>query len=33
MAPAAKVTAKQGAFVVEDYASELLVLTGVTRTK
>jgi hypothetical protein len=33
MAPAAKVTAKQGAFVVEDYASELLVLTGVTKAK
>jgi hypothetical protein len=31
--PAAKVTVKQGAFVVEDYASELVQLTGVSKVK
>jgi hypothetical protein len=30
-APAAKVTVKQGVFVVEDYSGEVLKLTGVTR--
>jgi hypothetical protein len=30
-APAAKVTVKQGVFVVEDYSGELLKLTGVSR--
>jgi hypothetical protein len=30
-APAAKVTVKQGAFVVEDYSGELVKLTGVSR--
>jgi hypothetical protein len=33
LAPAAKVTIKQGIFVVEDYASELVRLTAVTKTK
>jgi hypothetical protein len=33
LAPAAKVTVKQGAFVVEDYAGELVRLTSVTRAK
>jgi hypothetical protein len=31
LAPAAKVTVKEGVFVVEDYASELVKLTGVAR--
>jgi hypothetical protein len=31
LAPAAKVTVKEGAFTVEDYASELVKLTGVAR--
>ena len=31
--PAAKVTVKQGVFVVEDYASELVRLTGVSKVK
>jgi hypothetical protein len=31
VAPAAKVTVKQGAFVVEDYGNELIRLTGVTK--
>ena len=33
LAPAAKITLKQGAFTVEDYASELVKLTGVTLVK
>jgi hypothetical protein len=33
LAPAAKVTVKQGVFVVEDYASELVRLTAVSKTK
>ena len=33
MAPAAKVTVKQGVFVVDDYASELVRLTAVSKTK
>jgi hypothetical protein len=33
VSPAAKVTVKQGVFVVEDYASELVKLTGVSRVK
>jgi hypothetical protein len=33
LAPAAKVTSKQGAFVVEDYAGELVQLTAVSRVK
>jgi hypothetical protein len=33
LAPAAKVTVKQGAFVVEDYAQELVRLTGVKKVK
>jgi hypothetical protein len=33
LAPAAKVTVKQGAFVVDDYASEAVRLTGVTKVK
>ena len=33
LAPAAKVTVKQGAFTVEDYASELVKLTGVKQVK
>jgi hypothetical protein len=33
ISPAAKVTVKQGVFVVEDYASELVRLTGVSRVK
>jgi hypothetical protein len=33
VSPAAKVTVKQGVFVVEDYASELVKLTGVSRAK
>jgi hypothetical protein len=33
LSPAAKVTVKQGVFVVEDYTSELLQLTGVTKVK
>lgn len=33
LAPAAKVTVKQGVFVVEDYASELVKLTGVSKVK
>jgi hypothetical protein len=33
LAPAAKVTVKQGVFVVDDYASELVRLTTVTKTK
>jgi hypothetical protein len=33
LAPAAKVTLKQDAFVVEDYASEVVRLTGVTKVK
>ena len=33
IAPAAKVTVKQGVFVVEDYASELVKLTGVSKVK
>jgi hypothetical protein len=33
LAPAAKVTLKQGAFVVEDYAQELVRLTGVKKVK
>jgi hypothetical protein len=31
IAPAAKVTVKQGAFVVDDYGNELIRLTGVTK--
>jgi hypothetical protein len=33
LAPAARVTVKQGVFVVEDYASELVRLTAVSKTK
>jgi hypothetical protein len=33
LSPAAKITLKQGAFVVEDYASELVQLTGVSKVK
>jgi hypothetical protein len=33
LAPAAKVTVKQGAFVVEDYAAELVRLTDVKKVK
>ena len=33
LAPAAKITLKGSAFVVEDYASELVKLTGVSRAK
>jgi hypothetical protein len=33
LAPAAKVTVKQGVFVVEDYAAELVRLTGVKKVK
>jgi hypothetical protein len=33
LAPAAKVTLKEGVFVVEDYASELVRLTGVKKVK
>jgi hypothetical protein len=33
LAPAAKVAVKQGAFVVDDYASEVVRLTGVTLKK
>jgi hypothetical protein len=33
LAPAAKVTVKQGVFVVEDYAQELVRLTGVKKVK
>jgi hypothetical protein len=33
IAPAAKVTLKQGVFVVEDYASELVRLTAVKKGK
>jgi hypothetical protein len=33
LAPAAKVTVKEGVFVVDDYASELVRLTGVSRVK
>jgi hypothetical protein len=33
ISPAAKVTVKQGAFVVDDYASELVRLTGVSKVK
>ena len=33
LAPAAKVTVKDGAFVVEDYASELVRLTGIKKAK
>lgn len=33
LAPAAKVTLKEGVFVVDDYASELVRLTGVSRVK
>jgi hypothetical protein len=33
MSPAAKVAVKQGVFVVQDYASELVTLTGVSRAK
>jgi hypothetical protein len=33
LAPAAKVTVKQGAFTVEDYASELVQMTGVSKVK
>lgn len=33
MAPAAKVTVKQGVFVVEDYGAELVRLTSVARVK
>jgi hypothetical protein len=33
LAPAAKVTVKEGAFVVDDYAGELVRLTGVARAK
>ena len=33
LAPAAKVTVKQGAFVVDDYAQELIRLTGVKKVK
>jgi hypothetical protein len=33
ISPAAKITLKQGVFVVEDYASELVRLTGVKKSK
>jgi hypothetical protein len=33
LAPAAKVTVNQGAFVVEDYASEAVQLTAVRKAK
>jgi hypothetical protein len=33
LSPAAKVTVKQGVFAVEDYVSELVQLTGVSRVK
>jgi hypothetical protein len=33
LAPAARVTVKQGVFVVDDYASELVRLTGVSKIK
>jgi len=33
LAPAAKITVKQGAFVVEDYSSELVRLAGVKKVK
>jgi hypothetical protein len=33
LAPAAKVTVKDGVFVVEDYASELVRLTGISKVK
>ena len=33
LAPAAKITLKQGAFVVDDYAQELVRLTGVKKVK
>ena len=33
LSPAAKVTVKQGAFVVEDFAAELVKLTAVTKVK
>jgi hypothetical protein len=33
LAPAAKITFKQGTFVVEDYAAELVRMTGVKKTK
>jgi hypothetical protein len=33
LSPAAKVTVKQGVFVTEDYASELVRLSGVTKVK
>jgi hypothetical protein len=33
VAPAAKVTIKQGVFVIEDYSGELVKLTGVTKVK
>jgi hypothetical protein len=33
IAPGAKVTVKQGVFVVQDYSSEVLRLTGVTKVK
>ena len=33
ISPAAKVTVKQGAFVVDEYSGELVRLTGVKRTK
>ena len=33
LAPAAKVTVKNGAFVVEDYASELVKLTDIKKAK
>jgi hypothetical protein len=33
LAPAARVTSKQGVFVVEDYASELVRLTAVSKVK
>jgi hypothetical protein len=32
-APAAKITVKQGAFVVEDYSAELVRLTDITKSK
>ena len=33
LSPAAKVTVKQGVFVTEDYASELVRLSGVNKVK
>lgn len=33
LAPAARITVKQGAFVVEDYAAELVRLTSITTTR